>query len=102
MECCVNEVTDRPADTPANLEPDTGHGALGAKKVKRLLAPVCITVHSLRRRLADSDGISAKACIDGLVKAGLLVDDSPTEVKEVRFSQEKAEVEKTIITIETA
>jgi hypothetical protein len=98
----VNEVTHRPADTATHLEPDTGHGAMGAKKAKRLPAPVRIAVHSLRRRLADSDGISAKACIDGLVKAGLLKDDSPEYVKEVRFSQEKAQDEKTIITLEAA
>lgn len=47
-----------------------------------------IHVHSKRTRLADPDGISAKAVIDGLVKAGILTNDSPEFVKEVSYSQE--------------
>lgn len=66
-------------------------------------SPVIITVHSFRYRLADSDGLCAKYSIDAIVKSGLLVDDSPKEVQEVRFKQtkiKKPEEEKTIITIE--
>jgi hypothetical protein len=65
----------------------------------RFSAPVRIHVHSIRGRLADSDGISGKAAIDGLVKGGILADDSPKEVSNVSFSQEKNKEEKTIITI---
>jgi len=61
---------------------------------------VSIHVHSIRKRLCDADGISAKAAIDGLVRGGILKDDSPKYVKEVTFSQEKGEEEKTIIEIE--
>ena len=53
---------------------------------------------------ADPDGISAKWAIDAIVKAGVLKDDSPKEVKEVRFSQEKIGTEfeeDTIITLST-
>ena len=52
--------------------------------------------------MADADGISAKAVIDGLVLAGVLEDDSPKYVKWVTYSQEKIskkEDEETIITI---
>ena len=69
----------------------------------RFNTPVCITVHSYRHRLADPDGISAKAAIDALVKAGILTDDSAKEIKEVRFRQTKirlSEDEKTQIIIE--
>ena len=59
-----------------------------------------ISVHSKRKRLADPDGISAKAAIDGLVLAGVLVDDSCKYVSEVRFTQEQSKVEETIITLE--
>ena len=51
--------------------------------------------------MADPDGISAKAVLDGLTKAGILVDDSAKFVQEVRFTQEKvAGDEETIIVIE--
>jgi len=55
-------------------------------------------VHSVRKRLADIDGISAKAVIDGLIHAGLLVDDSAAFIKSIRFTQEKGKVEKTTLT----
>ena len=56
-----------------------------------------IHVHSRRTRLADPDGISAKAAIDGLVEAGILESDSAKCVEEVSFSQEVGEDETTII-----
>jgi len=72
---------------------------LGAQKTARFVAPVSCNIHSVRKRLADVDGVSAKAAIDGLVLAGVLYDDDPSHVKEVTYSQEKGEPEKTIITI---
>lgn len=59
-----------------------------------------IHIHSKRKRLADPDGISGKAAIDGLVMAGVLVDDSCKYVSEVRFTQEQSKAEETIITLE--
>ena len=56
-----------------------------------------IHIHSIRKRLTDPDGISAKAAIDGIVKTGLLKDDSTKEIKEIIYSQEKGSEEKTII-----
>lgn len=85
-----------------DMEPDTRNALLGAKKVKRLDSQCSIHVHSLRYRLTDTDGVSAKAVIDGIVKTGLLADDSSEQVKKITFSQEKipkSESEKTIITI---
>ena len=58
-----------------------------------------IHVHSKRRRLTDPDATSAKWAIDGLVKGGLLPDDSAKHVKEVTFTQEKSEVEETVIEV---
>jgi len=57
---------------------------------------------SRRHRLADPDGISGKAAIDGLVSAGILSDDSAKQVAEVRHSQvkvSKADAEETVITL---
>jgi Holliday junction resolvase RusA-like endonuclease len=56
-------------------------------------------VLSVRKRLTDADGVSAKYAIDALIKAGILIDDSPQYVKEVSFGQEKGKNEKTIIFI---
>ena len=60
---------------------------------------VDIHVHSIRKRLTDADGVSAKAAIDGLIHAGLLKNDSPKEVRKVSYSQEKGDEEETIITV---
>ena len=68
----------------------------------RFNSPVCITFHSIRRRLTDPDGASIKAACDGLVKAGILADDTAQQIKEIRQTQELCKVsedEKTIITI---
>lgn len=65
-------------------------------------APVSIHVHSKRHRLTDADGLCAKWVIDAIVKAGILVNDSPAYVEAVTFSQEKisvSESETTTITI---
>lgn len=84
----------------ADMEPNSGNEPLGEEKNKGHDSPCRIHVHSIRRRLADSDGVSGKYAIDGLIHAGILKDDSPKYVKEVSFSQEKTKgKEKTIITI---
>lgn len=56
-----------------------------------------------RHRLADPGGISEKACIDGLVIAGILKGDSLKEIDEPTHKQIKisaSEPEITIITLE--
>lgn len=87
-----------------DVELSSGNKLAEKKKNQRFTARVNVTVHSVRRRLTDPDGASAKAVIDGIVKAGILEDDGPKFIKEVRFSQEKAKgrEEETIITIEEA
>ena len=93
---------NNPANPPANMEPPISHAPLGAQEMPRYDSPVCILVNSYRHRLTDADNVSAKAAIDGIVKVGILSDDSPKQVKEVRFRQVKipaSEEEKTVITI---
>ena len=61
-----------------------------------------IHIHSRTHKLADADGRSCKAALDGLREANVLEDDSPQFVKEVSHSQEQiksSEQEETIITI---
>lgn len=86
----------------AHMELPVGDELLEKKKSARFNSPVCISIHSIRKRLADPDGISGKAAIDGLVKARILEDDSTSFVKEVKFTQSKTEhgeEESTTITI---
>ena len=85
------------------MEPDFRFEQMAKKKIARLDTCCRLHVHSRRYRLADADGLSAKAVIDGLVHAGVLQDDSPQYVKSVTQTQEKItkkETEETIITIE--
>lgn len=81
------------------MEPVISNGSLATKEGKGLDKKASIRVHSKRSRLADPDGISAKAVIDGLVLAGILRDDNAKCVKEVSHSQEQSKVEETIIEI---
>lgn len=90
---------NNPPVPTADLESDSSDAPLGKEKTPRSDSRISIHVHSIRKRLADADGISAKAVIDGLVLTGLLPDDSPQYVKEVTYSQEKGEPEETIITL---
>lgn len=88
------------AFSTSHLEQNTRYESVGAKKVKRLDSPCSLHIRSFRNRLADSDGISAKAAIDGLVHAGVLQDDSTQFVEKVSYSQKKTKgPEKTEILI---
>jgi len=91
---------DRITDTTANVEQAVGDALLGAQEVQGFGSPVRISFHSVRKRLADIDGLSGKAALDGLVAEGVLPDDSPKFVQEVRHTQEQGKIEKTVITIE--
>jgi len=93
----VNE--DNTSIPTTNLEQNPSNAPLGKEETEGEDSPVSIHVHSIRKRLTDADGISAKAAIDGLVNAGVLPDDSPKYVKQVTYSQEKGKQEETIITI---
>lgn len=82
------------ATYPADyVEQTIGDAPLGAEEIPGLDTPCCICVRSFRHRLADSDGISGKAVIDGLVHAGILPDDSPKFVEEVTYRQTKIKSE---------
>jgi hypothetical protein len=91
------------ADRHADMEPDLGHEPVGAKTTPRFTAQVDIFIDHYRTRFADPDGLSAKAVIDAIVRAGVLGDDSAKEVREVRHRQFKVQStseERTEITIQ--
>lgn len=96
-----NENNNRVALPATNLEQDIIHAALSAHGFETLATPVNIRVISYRRLNHDPDGISAKAVIDGIVRAGILADDSTKQVKEVTFESRKSKDERTVIEIVT-
>lgn len=91
---------DSAADSDANLEPDACHEPVAANAVAPFDSLVRVSFIHTRKRLADSDGISGKAALDGLVACGLLKDDSASYVEEVSHRQRKGEREETLIVIE--
>jgi hypothetical protein len=86
-----------------NLESVAGNESLATCGRAAFDSLVSIRIDSYRVRLADVDGISGKAVIDGLVLAKVIADDTTKEVKEVLFSQTKVKnksEEKVIVTVE--
>ena len=76
---------------------------MGKKENARFDTPVRIVVYHRRYRLADPDGLSIKAALDGIVTAGILADDSAKEIAEIRQVQrqiKKPELESTLFVIE--
>ena len=61
--------------------------------------PAKITVINMRKRQIDVDNLSTKALIDGLVHAGVLVDDSPDYVNEVVVKQFQSDNERVIVQV---
>ena len=94
--------TNNPANSPFQapyLESAIRNEQVGTAKGDKLDKRVRIHIHSKRWRLADPDGVSCKAAIDGLAEGGIFVDDSAKYVEKVSFSQEKSETEETVIDI---
>jgi len=82
-----------------HLEPYSSNAPVAEEEAQGLGTRVVITVRSYRKRGHDPDGISVKAVLDGIVRAGLLPDDSTKYVKEVRFKSYLSKEEKTVIEI---
>jgi hypothetical protein len=84
----------------SNVEQIIEHKSMGAKKTARFNGPVSILINSRRKRLCDEAGISEKYVIDSLVDCGILLDDSPAQVRSIDHVQETTKgPEETIITI---
>lgn len=95
-------VNDHDSRQATDLESATRHEQVAACGRAAFDSPVSIRVDSYRIRLADVDGISAKAVLDGLVLARVIANDTTKEVKEVLFSQTKVknkDEEKVVVTV---
>jgi len=90
------------AVSTTDMEQNIGHECMGKEKATGLDTRVNIHVISYRKAKHDPDGISAKAVIDGIVRRGILQDDSTNEVRKVTFESiicKSLEKEKTEIQI---
>ena len=108
---CIRRSRAKPGQTPAQpddpgtapkLEPDNGHGTLGALPVQRP-APTrfLVRVTSRRKRLLDEDNLCEKYHVDCCRYAGLLPGDGPGQTR-IEVRQEKVEPgaqEETVIEI---
>lgn len=97
----MDEDGNNTASSDADMESNFGDAPLGANEVAAFDSPVRITFIHTRKRLADIDGLSGKAAIDGIVALGILSNDSAQQVTEVRHRQIKGDREETKIVIET-
>lgn len=95
----AKEVGNKARHTNAYVESPARNEPLAEGKAPVFVTRVDVHFHSIRKRLADPDGIVGKYCLDAIVRAGILADDSTKQVRQVTFSQEQGEPEETIITI---
>ena len=84
---------DNDSGKAADVELPTSRKPMAAGKGAAPFARASIEIVSYRVRLADADGVSAKAAIDGLVMCGVLADDTTKEISEVRYRQVKVKNE---------
>lgn len=84
----------------SDVESDFSDESLGEKKITGLDTRFNIKVISYRKRHHDPDNISVKAVLDGVVRAGILQDDSTKFIKKITFESEISREEKTIIVFE--
>jgi len=66
----------------ADMESVAGNAPVGKKETPRFTSPCRVLVTHFRHRLADYDNLSVKACLDQIVRAGILADDSAIEIED--------------------
>ena len=84
------------------MEQNISDAAVDEEETKGFSSLVNIRVVSYRRRKHDTDGVSVKAVLDGIVRRGILADDSSEQIKSITFESIKSKEEKTIIEISDA
>jgi hypothetical protein len=90
-----------PAPVPdAHLERDFINELKGPYEMQANDSRYDLHVHNVRKRLADTDGISIKAALDAIVRdeRTVFIDDSAKEIRQVTYSQEQGPQEMTIFT----
>src|SRR6185369_8741121 len=88
---------NRPAVRAADAKPARRAVTAPADEVKEIHSRYRIAIHHRTRRLADATGRSHKAAVDGIVRGGLLPDDSPKYHEATTETFEKADYDETRI-----
>ena len=92
----------RITSTAANDKQGTRDEPLAEEKTPRFDGPVNILIESHVKRLRDPDGNFCKYIVDSIVDIGLLQDDSPKYIQEIRYRQVKSKEEKTVVIMREA
>jgi hypothetical protein len=90
---------DHSAVPAPDAKPDRRNAPAPKNAAKEISPRFSITIHHRSRRLADPTGRSHSAVVNGLVRGGILPDDSPLYVKEIRETYEQRKNEETVIQI---
>lgn len=91
---------NRTSNTSSNLELPTRIKPICKNEGPTFNTPVRINIYSTRIRETDIDGISGKAALDGIVKSGILADDSPDQIESYQIHKPTiSSEEKTVIEI---
>jgi hypothetical protein len=93
------ESKDHSAVSPADAKPAGRNVVTKSAAVKEVHQRFRVEIHHRSRRLSDPTGRSHKAALDGLVRGGLLGDDSLEWIEEIRETYKQAAVDETIIEI---
>jgi hypothetical protein len=96
----MHEGNNRTALSNATMEPDIRDEPMAKNETPAFTSPVRIHVISYRRYDHDTEGISIKAVLDGVVALGILPGDTSKQVKSVTFESRKSKDERTTIEIE--
>ena len=97
----MNEGDNRTSIPATDMEQDIPDAAVDTEETQGFRTLVNIRVISYRARKHDPDGVSVKAILDGIVRRGILADDSTEQIKSITFESIKSKEEKTVIVIET-
>lgn len=86
----LHECSDRTTISIAALESRACHEPFRTQTPTPLDTRVIVAVTSHRNGKHDPDGISIKAVLDGLIKCGILRDDSTEQIQKICLRSKKA------------
>jgi Holliday junction resolvase RusA-like endonuclease len=100
-EFSKNKNRNRASDTTSDVELPACGKSIRKNASATFNTPVRVDIYSARKRKTDIDNISGKAVLDGIVKSGLLKDDSPDQIESFQVHKPTiSEIEKTVIIIQ--
>lgn len=80
---------NNPEFSVTDMEQDSSHAPLAKKETEGLIGRCNITVTSYLKRDRDPDATSFKYCLDSIVDASILGNDTPEFIEEIRHRQVK-------------